>query len=219
MYMQTLIINAHPDCENKGSFTYKLQELFLAKYKAEFPDDNPEILNLYAIDLPRIETTELLHIWNKQRNQETLSEKEEEIEVITSGLLTQFKNKHRIVIVSPLHNFNVTSRLKDYMDNILLARQTFQYTNEGSVGLMTDNYKALYLQASGSIYTNNDRYTPLEFSYQYLKAMFEDIMGFDALYVARAQGTAILPEEEVLDSAKEDLAKVFEKFYDKQLTL
>lgn len=219
MYMKTLIINAHPDYKNESSFSYKLQALFLAKYKAEFPEDKPEILNLYAIDLPRIDTTELLHIWNKQRNQETLSEKESKIEVITSELLTQFKNNHRIVIISPLHNFNVTSRLKDYMDNILLARQTFQYTNDGSVGLMTDNYKALYLQASGSIYTNNDRYTPLEFSYQYLRAMFEDIMAFDALYVARAQGTAILPEEEVLDNAKEDLAKAFEKFYDKQLAL
>ncbi|VED63897.1 NAD(P)H-dependent oxidoreductase [Staphylococcus delphini] len=35
---------------------------------------------------------------------------------------------------SPLHNFNVTSRLKDYIDNILIARQTFKYTSDGSVG-------------------------------------------------------------------------------------
>lgn len=41
---------------------------------------------------------------------------------------------HRIVIISPLHNFNVTSRLKDYIDNILIARQTFKYTSDGSVG-------------------------------------------------------------------------------------
>ncbi len=34
---------------------------------------------------------------------------------------------------------------------------------------MTDDYKVLLLQASGSIYTNQDRYTPLEFSRFYLE--------------------------------------------------
>lgn len=51
----------------------------------------------------------------------------------------------------------------------MIARETFKYTEDGSVGLMTDDYKALLLQASGGVYTNDDRYTPLEFSYYYLK--------------------------------------------------
>ncbi|RNM43564.1 FMN-dependent NADH-azoreductase, partial [Staphylococcus aureus] len=33
-----------------------------------------------------------------------------------------------------LHNFNITSRLKDYIDNIMIARETFKYIEEGSVG-------------------------------------------------------------------------------------
>ena len=99
------------------------------------------------------------------------------------------------------------------MDNIMLARETFKYTKEGSVGLMTDNYKALLLQASGSIYTNDDRYTPLDFSYRYLKEMFENIMGFDKFYVVRAEGTAILPEEEVMQKASQNLDIAFEEFY------
>lgn len=154
--MKTLIINAHPNFNNKDSFSYKLQEMFLKKYKDTFPNDTPEILNLYAIDLPRIDTTQLLNIWEKQHADETMTEDECYMAEITTNLLLQFKSYHRIIIVSPLHNFNVTSRLKDYIDNILVARQTFKYTSEGSVGLMTDNYKALYLQASGSIYTNDD---------------------------------------------------------------
>ncbi|KLD61324.1 FMN-dependent NADH-azoreductase, partial [Lactiplantibacillus plantarum] len=43
------------------------------------------------------------------------------------------------MIAMPLHNFNVPARLKDYIDNILVARETFRYTENGSVGLMTDN--------------------------------------------------------------------------------
>ncbi|ANQ63434.1 FMN-dependent NADH-azoreductase [Staphylococcus equorum] len=211
--MKTLIINAHPNFNNKDSFSYKLQEMFLKKYKDTFPNDTPEILNLYAIDLPRIDTTQLLNIWEKQHADETMTEDECYMSEITTNLLLQFKSYHRIIIVSPLHNFNVTSRLKDYIDNILVARQTFKYTSEGSVGLMTDNYKALYLQASGSIYTNDDRYKPLDFSYSYLRAMFEDIMAFDAFYIARAQGTAILTEETILQNAEYDLDQAFNAFY------
>jgi len=211
--MKTLIINAHPNFNNENSFSHKLQEIFLRKYKGVFPNDTPEILNLYAFDLPRIDATQLLSVWDKQHTGKTMTEEEQRMSKITTNLLLQFKSYHRIVIVSPLHNFNVTSQLKDYIDNILVARQTFKYTSEGSVGLMTDNYKALYLQASGSIYTNDDRYKPLDFSYSYLRAMFEDIMAFDAFYIARAQGTAILTEEAVLQNAENDLDQAFNAFY------
>jgi FMN-dependent NADH-azoreductase len=90
--------------------------------------------------------------------------------------LTQFKDYHRIVISTPLHNFNITSRLKDYIDNILIARETFKYTESGSVGLMIDDYRLLLLQASGGVYTNKDRYTTLDFAPNYLKEMFTNIM-------------------------------------------
>ena len=132
---------------------------------------------------------------------------------MSAFLLNQFKANHRIVILTPLHNFNITSRLKDYIDNIMIARETFKYTEDGSVGLMTDDYKALLLQASGGVYTNDDRYTPLEFSYYYLKEMFKEIMGFYEFYISRAQGTSVLPEDEILDAANKDLNNVFDAFY------
>ncbi|WP_105986091.1 FMN-dependent NADH-azoreductase [Staphylococcus chromogenes] len=213
--MNTLIINAHPDFENENSFSFKLKEIFLDKYKESFSIENLEIINLYDMVIPRIDRKELLSIWDKKRSNSELTEKELELSIISDDLLKQFKNANRIVIVSPLHNFNITSQLKDYIDNILIARETFKYTENGSVGLMTNNYKALLLQASGSIYTNNDRYTSLEFSYQYLKGMFEEIMGFDNLYIVRAQGTAILNEKEVLKDAEQELSRNFAKFYSK----
>ena len=213
--MNTLIINAHPDFENENSFSFKLKEMFLDKYKESFSRENLEIINLYNMVIPRIVRKELLSIWDKKHSNSELTEKELELSIISDDLLKQFKNANRIVIVSPLHNFNITSQLKDYIDNILIARETFKYTENGSVGLMTNNHKALLLQASGSIYTNNDRYTSLEFSYQYLKGMFEEIMGFDNLYIVRAQGTAILNEKEVLKDAEQELSRNFAKFYSK----
>jgi len=112
-----------------------------------------------------------------------------------------------------VHNFNVTSRMKDYIDNIFIARETFKYTENGSVGLMTDDYRVLLLQASGSIFTNNDRYTPLEFSYYYLKEIFQNLMGFQQFHIVRAQGTAILDQRTILQSASDDMTKTLEAFY------
>lgn len=211
--MKTLIINAHPDFNNESTYTAKVKNLFLDKYKTTFPNEEIEELNLYDINVPRIEGDQLLNVWNKQSLGESLSDDETKIADMSAFLLNQFKANHRIVILTPLHNFNITSRLKDYIDNIMIARETFKYTEDGSVGLMTDDYKALLLQASGGVYTNDDRYTPLEFSYYYLKEMFKEIMGFDEFYIARAQGTSVLPEDEILDAANKDLNNVFDAFY------
>lgn len=211
--MNTLIINAHPDFSNQESYSNKLQTLFEEQFKQTFPNSTLTTLNLYETKVPRIENGELLSIWQKQQNGESLSAEETIIVTASNNLLTQFKEHHRIVIVSPLHNFNVTSRMKDYIDNVLIARETFKYTEDGSVGLMTDDYEVMLLQASGSIYTNNDRYTPLEFSHFYLKEMFVEMMGFNDFHIVRAQGTALLPEEEVMMIAEKDIQSAIQNFY------
>ncbi len=132
--MKTLIINAQPDFLNDTHFSVRLQQLFLKQFSERFPNEAPAILNLYDHEIPRIETEQLLAVWNKQQAGDELTVDEAKIAETSNQLLSQFKAHHRIVIVSPLHNFNVTSRMKDYIDNILIARETFKYTETGSVG-------------------------------------------------------------------------------------
>lgn len=213
--MKTLLINAQPDFQNPAHYSVQLQQAFLDRFKATFPNETVDLLNLYGTEIPRLTMDELLGIWQKQAAQQTLDARETKLYQQNQALLQQFKAHHRIVIASPLHNFNVTSKLKDYLDNILVARETFKYTATGSVGLMTDNYKALLLQASGSIYTNQDRYTPLEFSRMYLSAMFQEIMGFDDFDIVRAQGlqTHGVDVAAAMTQAKADLNMAFDKFY------
>lgn len=157
--------------------------------------------------------TQLLGIWTKQRSHRRLSSAEQRLYQTSDSLLKQFKAHHRIVIVLPLHNFNITSRLKDYLDNILIGGETFKYTETGSVGLMTEDYNLLLVQASGSIYTQNDRYTPLEFSHYYLKEIFQEIMGFNKFKIVRAQGTALLAANSIIETAKADMLHAVEDFY------
>ncbi len=43
--------------------------------------------------------------------------------------------------------------------------------------------------------------------------MFKEMMAFDDFYIVRAQGTAKLSKEAVLQQAQHDLEEVFEAFY------
>lgn len=118
-------------------------------------------------------------------------------------ILTQFKSATKYVIVFPLHNFNIPSKLKDYMDTIMIPRKTFTYTKTASdngrrsVGLLNDGRSIVVIQASGSIFTNNDYYTELEYSLKFLKSMFH-LMGIEDFETIRVQGTAVLDRNEVL---------------------
>ncbi|ATO45478.1 hypothetical protein C5L30_001962 [Companilactobacillus farciminis] len=213
--MKTLIINAQPDFRNNSHYSIKLQNLFLKKFNENFPDETVDLINLYEEKIPQLTTSELLGIWEKQAKHISLTPDQEQIYQINQKLINQFKSHHRIVIVSPLHNFNVTSKMKDYIDNVLVAHETFKYTPAGSVGLMTDDYKMMLLQASGSIYTNNDRYTPLEFSRMYLNGIFRELMGFDDFSIVRVQGlqTDGVNIDEAMAQAVNELDDKFTKFY------
>lgn len=210
---KTLIINAHPDFQNRQHNSTRLEDYTLEKIKADYPDTEITVLNLYGEDIPQIDGT-TYEIYRKNATGIDLTDEEAGVFARSTALLKQFKDHHRVIISSPLHNFNITARLKDYLDNVMIAREVYRYTENGSVGLMTDNYKVLYLQASGSIYTNNDRYTSLEFSNHYLKEMFENIMGYDKYYIARFQGTDLgLDNDERFAIAKEEVDNILPEFY------
>lgn len=210
--MNTLLINAHPHPEAE-SYSRALQEYFTAQWQALNPDAKLETLTLYQSDIPPL-NSHSLDLFAKQMQQQTLTEQEQATAARMRELLDQFKAHKRIVIAMPLHNFNIPSKLKDYMDNILIARETFRYTSAGSEGLMTDGRKALLLQSSGSVYTNNDRYTPLEFSQNYLREMFTNIMGFAQFDTVRAQGTALsaYTREDILQNAFADIDRLLPEF-------
>lgn len=213
--MKTLLIDAHPSPCNSNSFTSALKKEFLENYNKSISESNINCLNLYNEIIPNLSDKELTTIWTKQENGDFLSAEETKIANISEKLLEQFKDSSHIVIVSPLHNFNIPSRLKDYLDNILIAKQTFKYTESGdSEGLM-QNHKCLLLQASGCVYSEeNSVYANIDFSHQYLKTVFKRIMGFDEFNIIRAEGTDFLDKEKILEKSNKEVREYIHLFYD-----
>ncbi|VXC12728.1 FMN-dependent NADH-azoreductase 1 (fragment) [Bacillus mycoides] len=153
---KTLIINAHPKVDNTSSVSIKVFNHFLESYTELIPNNETiEQINLYDDVVPMIDKT-VLSAWEKQGNRQELTGEEQKVTERMSEILQQFKSANTYVILLPLHNFNIPSKLKDYMDNIMIAHETFKYTETGSVGLLKDGRIMLVIQASGGIYTNDD---------------------------------------------------------------
>lgn len=221
--MKTLIVNAHPDFANPNHYSMKLLAAFKKMYATNWPLEHLTTLNLYQEAIPRIKEGELQSIWQKQATGKQLTLAEEQIANQSQALLNQFKQHQRIVIATPLHNFNIPSALKDYLDNILIAQETFRYLDtpmengKASQGLMVADHRMLLLYASGSVYTQNDFYRELDFAPAYLKAMFQEVMGFSQVQLVRAEGTAYLEEAAILSRADAQLQEALTAFYDKAL--
>lgn len=211
---KTLIINAHPKVDDPSSVSIKVLNHFLVSYKELIPNNETiEQINLYDDVVPMIDKT-VLSAWEKQGNGQKLTDEEQKVTERMSEILQQFKSVNTYVIVLPLHNFNIPSKLKDYMDNIMIARETFKYTETGSVGLLKDGRRMLVIQASGGIYTNDDWYTEVEYSHKYLKAMF-NFLGIEDYQIVRAQGTAVLDPNEVLQNAYKEVEEAASRLANK----
>ena len=179
--MQTLIINAHPDPHNKTAYcTNRLVDCLTEK----LPDAT--VLNLYNEDIPEL-TAETLPLYGSVYDEKSsLSKREQQILARRAELIEQFKAADRLIIAMPMHNFTVTSRLKDYLDNIIMGGQTFQFSENGPQGLM-GGHKALLVQSSGSVYSTGPL-APWEQSYPFLQTAF-GMLGFDSTDIVRAEGT------------------------------
>lgn len=179
--MQTLIINAHPDPQNKTAYcTNRLVDCLIKK----LPDAT--VLNLYNEDIPEL-TAETLPLYGSVYDEKSsLSKREQQILARRAELIEQFKAADRLIIAMPMHNFTVTSRLKDYVDNIIMGGQTFQFSENGPQGLM-GGHKALLVQSSGSVYSTGPL-APWEQSYPFLRTVF-GMLGFDSTDIVRAEGT------------------------------
>ncbi|MDP4096269.1 NAD(P)H-dependent oxidoreductase [Paenibacillus sp. P96] len=193
-----LVINAHPKVEADSSVSLIVLRHFLETYKKYNPEGPVEQIDLYQDYIPCIDRI-FLSTQEKMKRNERLTEEEQLLASRMSEIMRQFKSAKKYVIAMPLHNFNVPSKLKDYMDNILIAKETFAYTDKGSVGLLNDGRNVLVIQASDGIYTNQDWYAEVEYSHKFLKSMFT-FMGVD-YQIIRAQGNYFFKRDELLAKA------------------
>jgi len=209
---KVLYITAHP-LDDTQSYSLAAGKAFIETYKEANPDHEVIHLDLYKEHIPQIDA-DVLNGWGKLRSGKSLDEltSEEKAKVgRLSELCEQFIEADKYVFVTPLWNFSFPPVLKAYIDAVAVAGKTFKYTEQGSVGLLTDK-KALHIQARGGIYSEGPA-AQMEMGHRYLAVVmqFFGVPSFEGLFV---EGHAAQPEkaEEIKQNAiarAKDLAHTF----------
>lgn len=108
-----------------------------------------------------------------------------------TSVLDEFLAADTIVIGAPMYNFTLPTQLKAWLDRILVAGQTFRYTDNGPEGL-AGGRRVIIALARGGMYGAGSPAAGLEHLETYLRGVF-NFIGIEPEFVA-ADGLAISPE-------------------------
>lgn len=188
-----LYITANPKTEEQ-SFSLSVAREFLNTYRQVNPNDEIIELDLYKIDIPYIDA-DVLNGWGKLQNgaaYEQLTEDEKAKVSRINELTDQFISADKYLFVTPMWNFSVPPKMKAYIDTICIAGKTFKYTEQGSVGLLT-NKTAVHIHARGGVYSEGPA-KDFEFGDRYIRAVLT-FLGVPSIESVIAEGMAQMPNE------------------------
>ena len=103
--------------------------------------------------------------------------------------LAEFKAADTVVIGAPMYNFTIPSQLKAWIDRLLVAGETFRYTENGSEGLMGTK-RVIVAVARGGLYGEDSGQRAIEHAERYLADVFAFIGVTDVEFVI-AEGLKI----------------------------
>ncbi|WDE14155.1 FMN-dependent NADH-azoreductase [Thalassomonas haliotis] len=109
-------------------------------------------------------------------------------------LIEELKNADIIIFASAMHNFSVTSLLKAYIDQICRIGLTFQYSDAGPQGLLTDK-QAVIISSAGMDF-QQEHAAAMDFQTPYLKHIL-NFIGITDIHLVPVQGVAMGEESAV----------------------
>ena len=200
--MKILQILAHPDYNNKNRISNLLAELGKEELRKRY--SNITTLNLYdpKCYIPVMDK----HMFNYDGKE--LTKQEEADKIRQEELLNIWKNSDCVFIYMPLHNFNVVSKFKDFIDNIVIVNETFKCEIETMVGLDNTNKQVTFVITSGGEFDSHIQYVNLDFAVQYVRGVFS-VIGIDKVKIIRSQGLDLVHNDKqaIVENTKEELIK------------
>ena len=200
--MKILQILAHPDYDNKNRISNLLAELGEEELRKRY--NNITTLNLYdpKCYIPVMDK----HMFNYDDKE--LTKQEEADKTRQKELLNIWKKSDCVFIYMPLHNFNVVSKFKDFIDNFVIVNETFKCEIETMVGLDNTNKQVTFVITSGGEFDSHIQYVNLDFAVQYVRGVFS-VIGIDKVKIIRSQGLDLVHNDKqaIVENTKEELIK------------
>jgi len=153
--------------------------------------------NLAEEDLPHLTDLEM-QAWMTAEAQRT--DNQTKLAAISQSIVDDVLLAEEIVLAVPMYNFGIPSVLKAWFDRLARAGITFQYTENGPKGLLS-NKQVTVLAARGGKYQG----TALDTQTEFIKNFFA-FLGLDNIQFIYAEGLAMGD-----DSAKQSWENANEK--------
>ena len=180
---QILIVESSP--RGAESASRQLTETLRGRLRSLYPNARFVERDLATDPLPHLNYQTVKGISTKDKAE---AESLKDALRLSDELSEELLSSDLLVIASPMWNFGMPSSLKTWIDHIVRAGKTFNYTGVGAEGLAKGK-KAILVLASGGVYTEE----PWK-SWDTVEPYLRQILGFigiNDVQTVRAQGMNI----------------------------
>ncbi len=124
-------------------------------------------------------------------------------------VLEEFKSADIVVIGAPMYNFTIPTQLKSWLDRVLIAGETFRYTETGAAEGLAGDKTVIVALARGGYYGEGSAQRSIEHAERYLTDALAFIGVTEPKFVI-AEGLALGDEARVaaLQAAHEAVRKI-----------
>jgi FMN-dependent NADH-azoreductase len=195
---KVLYIKANPKAAS-DSYTFKMSEEFIREYKKNNPNHEVIEVDLYERNVGHLDSEKLGQMFSGEDS-------------VLKEYATEFKEADKYIFAAPMWNLSIPSILKAYIDHIAYAGISFQYTENGPVGLLKDK-KAIHITSRGGAYSQGPA-ASFEMGDRYLRTIL-GFLGIEDVETVNMELTNVLGQEEVaeeLESKKQHLKQLAKKF-------
>lgn len=174
----------------------RIASVFLEGYRERHPEAAIQEVDLFKEELPMVDALDIntrIHQFGGDLTGEEKTRFERFMRYIRP-----LQEANHLLITTPMWNFGPPWRLKQWIDTVVQARVTFQYTAEGPQGLLKGK-KAAIVGSRGGAYAEGDPRETSDYLVPYLKRVLGWV-GIDDVSVCIAEGVDMQRErlEEVL---------------------
>ncbi len=182
--MSTLLqINASIHADHGQSSQLATQ--FVQAFSRSHPDSRVILRDLAGDTVPHLSAERFAAFLAKPAERDAA---QHDVVSYSDTLIGELKQADIIVLGLPMYNFGVPSQLKAYFDHIARAGETFRYSANGPVGLLTGK-KAYIFAARGGLYAGSALDTQTSYVRDFLR-----FLGIEDIEFVYAEGLAISAE-------------------------
>ena len=176
-----LVINSSPNFETSAS--RKLAADFTVRWTAKNPQGRVHHRDLAADQPPHLDQ-QMIGAFYTPADQRSAEQK---LAIAYSETqVAELREADEIVIASPMHNFGISSVLKAWIDQVARVGETFQYTENGPVGLLKGK-KVYVLTARGGNYAEGSPAAAMDGQEPYLRTVLA-FLGLDDVTFVHSHG-------------------------------